>query len=311
MKTTMKKIVSVLLSFVTVMSISSVTAFATDSREQIEYVNDEERYDFIWKKYLHEQSSELVLSIIRDELKDYISQIGEKYKYNVYYELDYTIGDASRDFNNQLDEKYGIITPYNEKIYTFLKEHPNATLEGTSDSNGKEICYFEGKRIDEYFTDDLDDIYMQYKDGDASNILLWTYDKNSDKYICKNENGKVVNSVAKYHLENETSSSKTASTSSDSSTNSSQTSSMTDNKPDTASYSATTGSPKMESALTASGDDTPTTTESVGPDTQEVVFADDSSNPSTTQIILIVIGVLIIAGIIVIIVMLNKKKKEE
>ena len=147
MKTTMKKIVSVLLSFVTVMSISSVTAFATDSREQIEYVNDEERYDFIWKKYLHEQSSELVLSIIRDELKDYISQIGEKYKYNVYYELDYTIGDASRDFNNQLDEKYGIITPYNEKIYTFLKEHPNATLEWTSDSNGKEICYFEGKRI--------------------------------------------------------------------------------------------------------------------------------------------------------------------
>lgn len=77
MKTTMKKIVSVLLSFVTVMSVSSVTAFATDSREQIEYVNDEERYDFIWEEYLHEQSSELVLSIVRDELKDYISQIGK------------------------------------------------------------------------------------------------------------------------------------------------------------------------------------------------------------------------------------------
>lgn len=311
MKTTMKKVVSILLSFVTVMSISSITAFATDSREQIEYVNDEERYAFIWEKYLHEQSSELVLSIIRDELKDYISQIGEKYKYNVYYELDYTIGDASRDFNNQLDEKYGIITPYNEKIYTFLKEHPNATLEWTSDSNGKEICYFEGKRIDEYFTDDLDDIYMQYSDDNVSDILFWAYDEATNKYICKNENGKVVNSVTKYHLKNETSSSETASTSSNSSTNSSQTSSMTDNKPDTASYSATTGSPKMESALTASGDDTPTTTESVGPDTQEVVFADDSSNPSTTQIILIVIGVLIIAGIIVIIIMLNKKKKEE
>ena len=63
MKITMKKIVSILLSFVTVMSISSVTAFATDSREQIEYVNDEERYDFIWKKYLHEQSSELVFRL--------------------------------------------------------------------------------------------------------------------------------------------------------------------------------------------------------------------------------------------------------
>lgn len=152
---------------------------------------------------------------------------------------------------------------------------------------------------------------MQYKDGDASNILLWTYDKNSDKYICKNENGKVVNSVAKYHIENKTSSSDTASTSSNSLTSSSQTSSMTDNKPDVASYSATTGSPKMESALTASGDDTHTTNESVGPDTQEVVFADNSNSPSTTQIILIVIGVLIIAGIIVIIIMLNKKKKEE
>lgn len=308
MKTTMKKIVSVLLSFVTVMSVSSVTAFATDSREQIEYVNDEERYDFIWEEYLHEQSSELVLSIVRDELKDYISQIGKKYKYNVYCELDYTIGDASHDFNNQLNEKYGVITPYNEKIYQFLKKHPNATLEWTSDSSGKEICYFEDKMIDEYFVNELDDVYMQYEDGNASNILLWTYDKNSDKYICKNENGKVVNSVAKYHLKNESSSSETASNASNSLTSSSQTSSMTDNKPDTASY---TDSPKMESALTSSSDDTPTTTESVGPDTQEVVFADDSSNPSTTQIILIVIGVLIIAGIIVIIVMLNKKKKEE
>lgn len=308
MKTTMKKIVSVLLSFVTVMSVSSVTAFATDSREQIEYVNDEERYDFIWEEYLHEQSSELVLSIVRDELKDYISQIGKKYKYNVYCELDYTIGDASHDFNNQLNEKYGVITPYNEKIYQFLKKHPNATLEWTSDSSGKEICYFEDKMIDEYFVNELDDVYMQYEDGNASNILLWTYDKNSDKYICKNENGKVVNSVAKYHLKNESSSSETSSNASNSLTSSSQTSSMTDNKPDTASY---TDSPKMESALTSSSDDTPTTTESVGPDTQEVVFADDSSNPSTTQIILIVIGVLIIAGIIVIIVMLNKKKKEE
>ncbi len=308
MKTTMKKIVSVLLSFVTVMSVSSVTAFATDSREQIEYVNDEERYDFIWEEYLHEQSSELVLSIVRNELKDYISQIGKKYKYNVYCELDYTIGDASHDFNNQLNEKYGVITPYNEKIYQFLKKHPNATLEWTSDSSGKEICYFEDKMIDEYFVNELDDVYMQYEDGNASNILLWTYDKNSDKYICKNQNGKVVNSVAKYHLKNESSSSETASNASNSLTSSSQTSSMTDNKPDTASY---TDSPKMESALTSSIDDTPTTTESVGPDTQEVVFADDSSNPSTTQIILIVIGVLIIAGIIVIIIMLNKKKKEE
>lgn len=184
-------------------------------------------------------------------------------------------------------------------------------MEWTSDSNGKEICYFEGKRIDEYFTDDLDDIYMQYKDGDAQIYCWWTYDKNSDKYICKNENGKVVNSVAKYHLENETSSSKTASTSSDSSTNSSQTSSMTDNKPDTASYSLLQVVPKGK-CLTASGDRySYNNWICPGPDTQEVVFADDSSNPSTTQIILIVIGVLIIAGIIVIIVMLNKKKKEE
>lgn len=42
MKTTMKKIVSILLSFVTVMSISSVTAFATETKfnryEQIRYL---------------------------------------------------------------------------------------------------------------------------------------------------------------------------------------------------------------------------------------------------------------------------------
>lgn len=58
-----EKIVSILLSFVTVMSISSVTAFATETKfnryEQIRYLNDEERYDFIWKSFTYGQSNEL------------------------------------------------------------------------------------------------------------------------------------------------------------------------------------------------------------------------------------------------------------
>lgn len=59
---------------------------------------------------------------------------------------------------------------------------------------------------------------MQYSDDNVSDILFWAYDEATNKYICKNENGKVVNSVTKYHLKNETSSSETASTSSNSST---------------------------------------------------------------------------------------------
>lgn len=318
MKTTMKKIVSILLFFVTVMSISSVTAFATETKfnryEQIRYLNDEERYDFIWKSFTYGQSNELAeceknddlltLSIAREELKNFVSQLGDKYN-----EIDYQVTDASADFSRYLHNKYGNIVPYSEEVVQYLKSHTNANLQWSFDNDKKEYSVSDNPSWGCYVA--LTGKYMQYSDDNVSDILFWAYDEATNKYICKNENGKVVNSVTKYHLKNETSSSETASTSSNSSTNSSQTSSMTDNKPDTASYSATTGSPKMESALTASGDDTPTTTESVGPDTQEVVFADDSSNPSTTQIILIVIGVLIIAGIIVIIIMLNKKKKEE
>lgn len=106
MKTTMKKIVSILLSFVTVMSISSVTAFATETKfnryEQIRYLNDEERYDFIWKSFTYGQSNELAeceknddlltLSIAREELKNFVSQLGDKYN-----EIDYQVTDASAD----------------------------------------------------------------------------------------------------------------------------------------------------------------------------------------------------------------------
>lgn len=41
---------------------------------------------------------------------------------------------------------------------------------------------------------------MQYSDDNVSDILFWAYDEATNKYICKNENGKVVNSVTKYHL---------------------------------------------------------------------------------------------------------------
>lgn len=322
MKTTMKKIISILLSFVTIMSISSVTAFATEYNRwtQAKYLTKDELFDSTWKSILSSSGTyeekltgnTLRLSYTYQELKKFVND------FKVPEDRDFEVQDMPGAFKDYMKEKFEnvIIEPYSKKVVQYLKENPNADLTWTYETHGSDgymeyICYDKSMQVDSYTSKDTKD-YMQYSNNDISNLLLWTYDKNSDKYICKNENGKVVNSVIKYHIEGETSSSETtASTSSNSLTSSSQTSSMTDNKPDTASYSATTGSPKMESALTASGDDTPTTTESVGPDTQEVVFADDSSNPSTTQIILIVIGVLIIAGIIVIIIMLNKKKKEE
>lgn len=317
MKTTMKKIVSVLLSFVTVMSVSSITAFATEYNRwtQAKYLTKDELFESTWESVLssngtYEESltgNTLYLSYSYQELKHFVND------FKVPEDRDFEVQDMPDAFDDYMDEKLKdiVIVPYSDEVAQYVKSKPNAKIEYSFDNNKKRYTVYDNPSWSCYV--DLTDNYMQYKTGNAANILLWTYDESSDKYICKNENGKVVNSVAKYHLKNETSSSETASTSSNSSTNSSQTSPMTDNKPDTASYSATTSSPQMENALTASGDDTPTTT-SEEPKPEEpgvTVMADDVSNsPSTTQIILIVIGVLIIAGIIVIIVMLNKKKKE-
>lgn len=264
MKTTMKKIVSVLLSFVTVMSVSSITAFATEYNRwtQAKYLTKDELFESTWESVLssngtYEESltgNTLYLSYSYQELKHFVND------FKVPEDRDFEVQDMPDAFDDYMDEKLKdiVIVPYSDEVAQYVKSKPNAKIEYSFDNNKKRYTVYDNPSWSCYV--DLTDNYMQYKTGNAANILLWTYDESSDKYICKNENGKVVNSVAKYHLKNETSSSETASTSSNSSTNSSQTSPMTDNKPDTASYSATTSSPQMENALTASGDDTPTTT---------------------------------------------------
>ena len=144
MKTTMKKIVSILLSFVTVMSISSVTAFATETKfnryEQIRYLNDEERYDFIWKSF-------------------------------TYNEIDYQVTDASADFSRYLHNKYGNIVPYSEEVVQYLKSHTNANLQWSFDNDKKEYSVSDNPSWGCYVA--LTGKYMQYSDDNVSDILFW------------------------------------------------------------------------------------------------------------------------------------------
>lgn len=317
-----KKIVCAAVAFA-VMSVFVLTASATEYNRwtQAKYLTKDELFESTWESILSSHGTyeekltgnTLELSYTYEELKKFVND------FQVPEDIDFQVQDMPDAFEDYMEEKNGdiVVEPYSKKVIEYLTSHPNSDLDWTirthsSDSESgagyvEYICYDKSNLVDSYTSKDTNN-YMQYSEDDVSNILLWTYDEESDKYICKNQNGKIVNSVAKYHLEGETSSG-TVSASSEAAI-SSQTSSMIDDKPVTASSPAVPDSPSAEEQpATASGDDTPTTTAEpvpVGPGVTDNV----SNSPSTTQIILIVIGVLIIAGIIVIIVMLNKKKRE-
>lgn len=346
MKKIFKKLICAAITLCLTVSVSTMTAFALEYNRwtQAKYLTKDELLESTWKSILssngtyEEQLSDntLILSYTYDELKKFIND------FKVPEDMDFEVQDMPDAFNDYMEEKLGntVIEPYSEKVIQYLKTHPNADLEwtdrphsssGTDSGYMEYLCYDKSTLVDDYTSKDSND-YMQYSDNDVSNILIWTYDQSKDKYICKDQNGKTVNSVAKYHLENET-----ATSSSKPDTSSESTSKHTTDY-STVSNATVSGATETASAdvseineVTAVYEDSTVSAvpETTTPDSavaaddpnqmvvaesaveepmeSSVVAVSGNNGNNVQNIILIVLGVLIVAGIVVIIVMLKKK----
>ncbi|MDD6489475.1 MAG: hypothetical protein PUG48_06660 [Clostridia bacterium] len=315
MKQIFKKMICVLMALCLTVSLLSTTAFALkyNRNEQIKYLSEQEKYDYIWKSFTYGQEYEiskckerddfLTLSIARAELKSFVSTLD----ISPHSSTDYTVSMASGDFTEYLHKKYGNIMPYSEEVIKYMKSHPDADLEWTYNHDKDNYTVDDNPFWD--CTVEYTGIYMQYSDNDVSKILIWTYDKNSDKYICKDQNGKIVNSVAKYHIDTETPSS----LNSDNSKNTTEYSAVSSTT-ETA-YADISGNVESiyvytDSTVSALPETTEPYTAAAAEETQIESWAvevTDNNGVNVQNIILIVLGVLIIVGIIVIIVMLKKK----
>lgn len=312
--------------------LSTMTAFALEynRNEQIKYLSEEEKYDYIWKSFTYGQLYELnrckenddflTLSIAKEELKSFVSTLNISSNSST----DYTVANASSDFTKFLQKKYSNIMPYSEEVIKYMKSHPNANLQWSYDNDTDRYTVSDNPSAWNC-TVAFSGTYMQYSNNDVSNILIWTYDKGKDKYICKDRNGKTVNSVAKYHLEDETKTSKSDVSSETTSKHTTDYSTVI-NPTETASSDVSENTENnevtaVEDSMVSTHPDSPSTDDN----SNQIVTAESaveeqmessvvevvSNNGNNVQnVILIVLGVLIVAGIGIIIVMLKKKGKK-
>lgn len=206
-----------------------------------------------------------------------------------------------KDFIHQYEPEYeDDITDAQDKFYSYIDD-----IQEKEQKSRPEIS---------------DNTIIEYTNERKS---FWTYDESKDSYVCKDENGKLLKSIPKYHLDDEESSS-TQTSSSVSNENSSSNDNNTA-KSDSDTVSAVSGNDsKIDSQSVGSAE---ISTDTVSPKDDVAVSAEVEEDPkeestdeflpdvansnNTQQILLIIIGVLILAGIVVIIVMLIKKKKLE
>lgn len=316
---------------------SSVTVFAANYYDQARYYSKEEIVETVWdrmeKSYYstiaNSTGNTFVISYMYEKLKQYVDELEMPDA-----SKDYKISDVREDFEAYFIEERKTIIPYSEKVIDYLSEHPTSVLDIVFQSDSKQYrCNDKNINVDNYATT----TYVKYDPDNLENLLYWTYDENTDKYICRDKNGKIKDSVTKYHFEgeaDETDSSQSAEGSSLSDSSQEQ-SVIRDDQPvrpsDTSSVSAQTSAASVAEAAADTSEGNPgeaaqesTLSESkpessLKPSSERETATESSAadeiaeqrNDNNTSVILIVIGVLIIAGIIVIILMLVNRKKEE
>lgn len=200
-----KKIISTVVVLCLCISMSAITAFADRGKyEKLGYLTADEVFERTWDCILtsrgteHEQKSgdTTELSYEYSKYSDFMKN------FDIKSNEDLKIVDVCNQFYEYLNNLGFKIVPYSKTIVNYLSENPNADLQWTYINSKDEYeVWDKSNLIDTYSSN----VYMQYKPNDVSDILIWTYDESKDKYICKNQNGKTVDSVIKYHLENESS----------------------------------------------------------------------------------------------------------
>lgn len=275
----------------------SLTAFASNLYEQVQYLSEDELFDEMWNAIIEAKGTEqemstgntFILSYTYQDLKEFIKT------YQIPT-VDFTVADMRdvycENFRGGKIMFYGnetVIEPYSETVADYKSKHPNAQLTWNYDRDTKEYVFFDGSsQIDSFKSD----VFITYTNQSNSQKTLWTYDEAKDKYVGKDSNGTLVKSVAKYHIEGEASSAITSSESSQQDTSNSTNSSAMSGGDTSAVTRATEGNTEVVTAANQSA-------------------STESNNVSAIQILLVIVGILIIIGIIVIIVMLKRRNNEE
>ena len=268
----------------------SLTAFASNLYEQVQYLSEDELFDEMWNAVVEANGTEqekatgntFMLSYTYQDLKEFLQD----------YQIpdgDFKVSDLRDIYFDKLFNSDTVIQPYSEKVVEYIAHNPNAELSWNFDnSTQKYVCYDRSTLVDTFSSDE----YVMYSKQNIDKKTFWTYDEAKDKYVGKDSNGTLVKSVAKYHIEGEVSSAITSSESSQQDTSNSTNSSAMSGGDTSAVTRATEGNTEVVTAANQSA-------------------STESNNVSAIQILLVIVGILIIIGIIVIIVMLKRRNNEE
>ena len=154
-------------------------------------------------------------------------------------------------------------------------------------------------------------IMSNYDSENKDKRLYWTYDSITDKFIGKDESGKVINSYKRYPVEETaTEQMETATQMTDNNVDSSYTERETSTPKTNIAYEDSSGNITVESTSDINAVSPQNSNDgrmvSASPSTE----TDNTKDSSTTNIILIIIGILIAVGLGIIAYMLKKRKDE-
>ena len=336
-----KKLAGLIVALSICLSASIMTASAY-TYERLYNKTDEQIEEYLWRQIKYDTSfgedsdGGLEISFYYTNLKQFLSELEIPDSY-------YTDEDAYHDFLEWVNEKYSSYTvlyrPYSQKVIDYMKKNPQNELDwdnrGNYDGKTRFVVRYKTDVIDQF--DFVDDKNTKYFGMDSnSKLLLWSYDSQTDNWLCKDESGKIIDTVNAYHPDetsNTTTSSKPTEQSSTVSTTSNSggtvsaepqpdypgsTPAMPDSPGSSPVDEPASESPDSNIEVSSSPADVPATdsTVSESPATEEAnqtVSAEEvePNNNNAMQTVLIIIGILIIAGIIVIIVMLNNRNRED
>ena len=339
-----QKIISV-IAVACVLASVSLTAFASNLYEQVQYLSEDELFDEMWNAVVEANGTEqekatgntFMLSYTYQDLKEFLQD----------YQIpdgDFKVSDLRDIYFDKLFNSDTVIQPYSEKVVEYIAHNPNAELSWNFDnSTQKYVCYDRSTLVDTFSSDE----YVMYSKQNIDKKTFWTYDEAKDKYVGKDSNGTLVKSIPKYHLDDEASLPQTSTSS-----NTSDISRNIDN--DSNSHNTTPARQNSITDTVSIVEDTQVSEEIVYESAEESslsqsqsnemvaeeTYIDDTSGNQTSrdrktivsgvideetametfvpdiaekesnnfvQVVLIIIGILVIIGIVIIIVMLKRK----
>ena len=182
-----KKIISTVVVLCLCISMSAITAFADRGKyEKLGYLTADEVFERTWDCILtsrgteHEQKSGDTMELSYEYSK-YTSFMKN---FDIKSNEDLKIVDLCDQFYGYLNDLGFTIVPYSKTIVDYLSDHPNANLQWTFNASKDEYEVWDKSNLIDTYNND---VYMQYKPNDVSDLLIWTYDESKDKYICKNQ----------------------------------------------------------------------------------------------------------------------------